>query len=363
MKICIIVDKVLRGEGIGEYITEIYKYLIKKNRVDILTRIGTTGIPIKKVDWGAPGPLKYFRPYKCGKLDDYDVVVSNFPTIAPILTAIKISKQQDIAHVVHDYGVASSEYFTNLRAKYAHKAEIMIMPHVYSKADKIITISKFLQRDLRKKGIKSEVGYGGITYSKYQKKRGKKVLERFGLKPDNYVLFVGRISEHKGVHKVIEAWKKARVSLPMVVVGGHPVGDYQKRLKALSEGEKVVFTGKLPEDELIAMFQNCAFYCLGSTGEGYNLTLLEAQACEKPVLLFNAGAPVEIVQDGKTGILIEPENISEYAQKIKLLSSDKTLRKKMGAAAKVWAKKFDWNVLGREFERMYQEAIDERRKK
>jgi len=111
------------------------------------------------------------------------------------------------------------------------------------------------------------------------------------------------------------------------------------------------------------MLQNCTFYCLASLGEAYNMTILEAQACGKPVLLFNAGAPPEIVQDEKTGILIEPDDISEYAQKIKLLSFNKALREKMGAAAKAWAKKFDWNVLGKEFERMYQEAIDKRRKK
>jgi len=363
MKICIVVDKVLRGEGIGEYITELHKYLTKKNKVDILTRMENTGIPIKKVEWGAPGPLKYFRPYKYGKLDRYDVVVSNFPTVAPILTAIKISKQLGIAHVVHDYGIVSSGHFSNLRAKYAHKAETMIMPYVYAKGDKIITISKFLQHELKEKGIESEVGYGGITYSKYQKKRSTEILKKFGLESDNYVLFVGRISEHKGVHKVIAAWKKAKVKLPMVVVGGHPVGDYEQKLKALSAGEKVVFIGKLPEDELIAMFQNCAFYCLGSLGEAYNLTILEAQACGKPVLLFNAGAPPEIVLDKKTGFLIKPDNLNEYAEKIKVLSSNKALRKRMGKEARKWAKKFDWNVLGKKFEKMYREAIDARRKR
>ena len=363
MRICIVVDKVLRGEGIGEYITELYKYLIKKNQVDVLTRMENTGIPIKKVEWGAPGPLKYFRPYKYGKLGRYDVVVSNFPTVAPILTAIKISKELGIAHVVHDYGIVSSGHFSNLRARYAHKIETIIMPRVYARGDKIITISKFLQRELRERGIKSDVGYGGITYSKYQKKRSTGILKKFGLKSDGYVLFVGRISEHKGIHKLIQAWKKAKVELPLVVVGGFPVGDYEKKLKELSAGEKVIFTGKLPEDDLIAMLQNCAFYCLASLGEAYNLTILEAQACGKPVVLFNAGAPPEIMIDKKTGFLVKPDDIKEYAERIRSLSSNRALRRGMGLEAKRWAKKFDWNVIGKKFEKMYQEVNDAGRKK
>jgi len=363
MRICIVVDKVLRGEGIGEYITELYKYLKKNNKVDILTRIENTGIPIKKAEWGAPGPLKYFRPYKYGKLDKYDVVVSNFPTVAPILTAIKISKEQDIAHVVHDYGIVSSGNFSNARAKYAHKIETFIMPRVYAKGDKIITISKFLQRELKEKNIKSDVGYGGITYSKYQKKRNTNVLKRFGLKSDNYILFVGRISEHKGIHKLIEAWKKSKTKMPLAVVGGFPVGDYEQKIKKMSQDQNIIFTGKLSEDDLIAMFQNCAFYCLASVGEAYNLTLLEAQACGKPVILFNAGAPPEIVRDKKTGFLVKPNDLGEYADKIRMLGSNKTMRKSMGVAARRWAKNFDWNVLGKKFETMYLNAIKERRTK
>jgi glycosyltransferase involved in cell wall biosynthesis len=363
MRICFVVDKVLRGEGIGEYVTELYKYLSKKNKIDLLTRMENTGVPIKKVEWGAPGLLKYFRPYKYGKLDNYDVVVSNFPTVAPILTAIKISKEQDIAHVVHDYGIVSSGSFSNARAKYAHKIETFIMPHVYAKGDKIITISKFLQRELKEKNIKSDVGYGGITYSKYQKKKKTDILKKFGLKTDNYVLFVGRISEHKGIHKLIEAWKKSKTKLSLAVVGGFPVGDYEQRIKKMSEGTSIVFTGKLSEDDVIAMFQNCAFYCLASIGEAYNLTLLEAQSCGKPVLLFNAGAPPEIVLNKKTGFLVKPNDLKEYAERIRLLGSNKALRKTMGKAAKRWAKNFDWNVLGKKFEAMYQEAITERRRK
>lgn len=363
MRICIVVDKVLRGEGMGEYITEFYKYLSKKNKVDILTRKENMGIPFKKVEWGAPGPLKYFRPYKYGELDRYDIVVSNFPTIAPIMTATKISKELGIAHVVHDYGIVSSEYFSNLRAKLAHKIETFLMPFLYRKTDKVLTISKFLQKELKKIGIESEIGYGGITYSKYQKKRSINVLKKHGLEAGKYILFVGRISEHKGVHKLIGAWKKAKVNLPLVVVGGHPVGDYEERIKKMSEGENIIFTGKLPEEDLIAVLQNCAFYCLASLGEAYNMTILEAQACGKPVILFNAGAPPELVQPGKSALLVKADDLDEYAEKIKLLSRDKALCERMGRAGREWAKKFDWNVVGKDFERIYLSTIKSRRKK
>ncbi len=359
MRICIVVDKVLRAEGMGEYITELYKYLSKRSKVDILTRIENTGIPIKKVDWGVRGPLRYFRPYRYGRLGRYDIVVSNFPTVAPILTAIKISKELNIPHVVHDYGIVSSAQFSGLRTKLAHKIETAIMPHTYTKADKILTISKFLKRELKRMGFDSEIGYGGITYSKYQKKRSTNALRRFGLETGRYILYVGRISEHKGVHKLIHAWKIARVDLPLVIVGGHPVGDYEKRLKEMSRGENIIFTGKLSEDDAIAMFQNCAFYGLASSGEAYNLTVLEAQACGKPVIAFSTGGVPELVLDRKTGFLIKPNNLKSFSEKIKLLTVNKKLRERMGKEAKKWAKRFDWNVVGKDFEMIYLKAIKE----
>ena len=362
MRICIVVDKVLRAEGMGEYITGLYKYLSKRNKVDILTRLENTGIPIKKVEWSMPGPLRYFRPYRYRKLGKYDIVVSNFPTVAPILTAIKISKELNIPHVVHDYGIVSSTHFSGLRTKLAHKVETAIMPHTYAKADKILTISKFLQRELRERGFESEIGYGGITYSKYQKKKSTNVLRQFGLEAGRYILYVGRISEHKGVHKLIQAWKRAKVNLPLVIVGGHPVGDYEKRLKEMSKGENIIFTGKLSENDAIAMFQNCTFYGLTSGGEAYNLTLLEAQACGKPAIVFSAGAIPELVLDKKTGFLVKPDDLKDFSEKIRLLTYDNKLREKMGKEAKKWAKKFDWNVVGKDFERIYQKVIDKKRK-
>jgi len=297
-----------------------------------------------------PG-LKYFLPYKTGKIGKYDLVVSNYPTLTAVKTGKKIAREQRIPHVIIDYGVAEAEYFKNIRAKAAHYIGSKSMKRYYSDADAIFSISGFLQKNVGRLGLRSEVIYGGIDFKRFQKKKNTGVLKRFNLKRDNYALFIGRASPHKGTHLLIRAFDGLNWPIPLVIAGGHPVGDYAEDLKRMDGN--VIFTGKIPDDELDELLQNCMMYATASLWEGLNLPLLEAQACGKPVIAFDHCSHPEVVRKNETGFLVRPLDLNEFANRINILIKSKKKRDAMGKKAKVFAKKFDWNIIGKKIEKKF----------
>ena len=198
---------------------------------------------------------------------------------------------------------------------------------------------------------------GGIKYSEFQKKYDTGILRELKLKPGEYIVFVGRASEHKGVHYVAEACQKAGYPLKFVAAVGEPVGDYKQRLEKLrdaSSGKFVLSSIVLPRDKLDELYQKSAFYVTGSVWEGLNLPLVEAQACGKPVIAFDLCAHPEVVRNNKTGFLVPPGDTTAFARAITSLANDKKLRDKMGKNARVWAREFDWPAIAKNVEREIQ---------
>ena len=357
MRICFVVNRFVRGMGIAEYLNGLCTYLRKDNDIEIVTPVSDFDYKFVKIaKYGSSFPgLKYFLPYKTGKLSRYDLVVSNYPTIAAVKTGTKISKEQKIPHVIINYGVAEAEHFKNLRARTAHYVGTKSMKKYYSEADAIFSISQFLQKNVEKLGLKSEVIYGGIDFKRFQKEKNTGVLKRLKLKKDSYAVFIGRVSPHKGTHLLIKAFEKAGWPIPLVIVGGHSIGDYAKELRRMDGS--VIFTGRIPNDELDDLLQNCMMYVTASLWEGLNLPLLEAQACGKPVIAFNHCSHPEVVRKNETGFLVKPLDLNEFANKTNILIKDKQKRDVMGKKAKIFAKKFDWSIIGKKIENKFLEVL------
>jgi 1,2-diacylglycerol 3-alpha-glucosyltransferase len=348
MKIGFTVNRYVKGSGIAEYLLGLNKYLGKKHDVYIISPVSDVKTKnVLRTDWALNIPVvKHFLPYRISHLPKLDIIVSNYPPISAIKTAIKIGKMEKIPHVLIDYGVAEPKHFEK-RAYLSHAIGRSEMKRYYTKADKILSISRYLRSEVRDMGLESSVILGGIDYKKFQKRKSTGILKKNKLSKNKYALFVGRISPHKGIHLVAEAMEKAGWPVKFVVVGGHGIGVYPKRLKRKYK-EKITFAGRVTDQELVDLYQNSMFYITGSLWEGLNLTLLEAQACGKPVIAFDLCAHPEVVDQG--GVLISPGNIHEMALAIKSFSKRPALRRKMGFEARKWAKRFDWSVIGKKIE-------------
>lgn len=122
-------------------------------------------------------------------------------------------------------------------------------------------------------------------------------LEKWGLRPGGYVLTVGRIIPDRELHTLIEAFNQLARPLTLVVVGSEtPTTAYTERLRRAA-GDRVIFTGDVFGDDLEALYAHCVVYVLASRVEGLPITVCEAMAHARPLVLSDIPENVEVGGD------------------------------------------------------------------
>ena len=188
------------------------------------------------------------------------------------------------------------------------------------KADSAISISKFSQKSLLKEvGLKSEVVSNVIDNKRFHfGLNGSLVREELALGDNPVILFVGSIRPPKCIHLLIESFNIVKRNIPnakLVIIGVITFGKYYEKLKKMSDNS-VIFAGYVSDDELPSYYAACDVYATASLWEGFNLPLAEAQACGKPVVAFDIGPHKEVVDEGKTGLLVRPKDSEALADAI-----------------------------------------------
>ena len=119
--------------------------------------------------------------------------------------------------------------------------------------------------------------------------------------PDGPAVFIGRLTEEKGVRALVEAW--VGMSRPLEIIGDGPLRGLVEQ--ASRQHPSIRCRGRLPHAEAMETLSNSAFLVFPSTWlEPFGLTMIEAMACGRPVLAFANGAAPEIVTHGQDGWLV-----------------------------------------------------------
>lgn len=166
--------------------------------------------------------------------------------------------------------------------------------------------------------------------------------------PDDppHVLFVGRLSEEKGVLEFLEATE----GLPRVVVGDGPLRDRAPDA-----------VGFVPPSMLGGYYERAAVVACPSRREGYGVVAREAMAHGRPVVATAVGGLLDAVEDGVTGIRVSPRDPGALRAAIERLLSDAELRGRLGAAARAAARaRFSWEAATAETMHAYRDAIARR---
>ena len=121
--------------------------------------------------------------------------------------------------------------------------------------------------------------------------------------------------------------------------------------------DKVEFVGFVQGEEKLALIKLCDIFCMPSLFESFGITLLEASQFEKAIVASNTGGIPEIVESGKTGLLVPPKNLDEISKAINLLLADETLRTKLGKEAKKNVERFDVKKIANKYISLYKEMI------
>ena len=173
---------------------------------------------------------------------------------------------------------------------------------------------------------------------------------------DSTVLMsVGRFTSVKRTALLIEAFAEARerITRPaaLVIVGGHPgewEDEHPAETIARTEAQDVFLAGWHDHDELPAFLNASDVLALASVREQFGQVLVEAMACEVPPIAVNRFGPGEIVDDGQTGWLVEPDDRASLADAIVAAIEDPQERRRRAGAARAEAEaRYSWPALAR----------------
>jgi glycosyltransferase involved in cell wall biosynthesis len=147
------------------------------------------------------------------------------------------------------------------------------------------------------------------------------------------IVFVStsRLVKAKGIGELIEAFKLiSNKNAILKLCGGGPEADYFKSLA--NSVKNIEFLGHV--NDVTQVLQNADVLVHPSYHEGFGLSLVEAEMCDLPIIACNVGSIPEIVKDGVSGILIQPKNIKDLAEAMRILAKSQKLRAKMGQAGR-----------------------------
>ena len=196
----------------------------------------------------------------------------------------------------------------------------------------------------------------GIDLDTFNLKKFDKeiVKKKFDISDGKLILFVGRMdlqgSQQKGIKYLLEAMQfvlKEIDDVKLVIGGGGERLNYFRDLSInLGIAEKVKFIGEVPYSEIPSLFSVADVFVLPSLFESLGIVLCEAMAMEKPTVATRIRGIVDVVEEGKTGLLVEPQNSWELAKAIMKILSDEKLANQLGREGrKTVEKKYYWNFI------------------
>ncbi len=233
-------------------------------------------------------------------------------------------------------------------------------------ADRVIAVSERMRDDIlahfRCEPAKVVVIHNGIDPERFRRTERRDALDRLGV-TSPYVLFVGRITDQKGIFHLLEAAPKLPAGVQVVLCASAPdTPEIEERLRrAVAAQPSILWINEMVPVEVVGqLYSHAAVFCCPSVYEPFGLINLEAMACETPVVASAVGGILEVVEDGKTGILVPPAKPDELAAALRRVLENPALGRSMGQAGRRRVEaRFSWASVAERTERVYAEAIAE----
>jgi len=189
----------------------------------------------------------------------------------------------------------------------------------------------------------------GVDHSRFRPSAAKS--------PTPKLLFVGPVKPYKHPEIALAVLARVLGQFPdaELVVLGRSTHDVERSVlrtaTALGLTQHVNVRGFVSDAEKTRIMSESWLLLVPSEREGWSLAAIEANACGTPVVAFDVGGMVDSVSVGRSGLLIPWGNITEFAQAVIRLVSDKDLRTQLSASSIEWARQFSW-------ERYYTDMLD-----
>jgi glycosyltransferase involved in cell wall biosynthesis len=227
-------------------------------------------------------------------------------------------------------------------------------------ADRIVTVSEASRRSIQawsgwpddRVRVITE-GPGAIFRPRGDEPEAAAVLQRFAISPQaRYLLYVGGLSPHKNLVRLVEAFAQGAPDDVSLVLAGdvHDVfHTHVPEVRAAIEKHdlegRVIMTGFVPDDDLVFLYGRATALVLPSLMEGFGLPAVEAMACGAPVISSSAGSLPEVV--GDAGVYFDPTDVGSMAGVIGSFLSDAEARDALARRARERAALFTWEASAR----------------
>jgi glycosyltransferase involved in cell wall biosynthesis len=244
----------------------------------------------------------------------------------------------------HPYAISvwGSDVFNFPHQSFVHGA---LFRYILGRADIILSTSNMMAIETKKYTNKAvEVTPFGIDLKEFYLKK----VESPFTAGDIVIGTVKSLEKKYGIEHLIKAFKILKdkyntLPLKLLIVGGGSQMEYLKNMvEDLGLSNETLFTGYVNYPN-ISRFQNMmdiSVFLSTENSESFGVSVLEACACEKPVVVSDAGGLPEIVENNVTGIIVPKENPGEAAAAIEKLILDKQLRISMGKKGRERVSKF-----------------------
>ena len=236
-------------------------------------------------------------------------------------------------------------------------------------ADRVIAVSTRMREDiLAHFGVEPRrvvVVHNGIDPDRFRHTEARDALDRLGVRPP-YALFVGRVTDQKGIFHLLEAARALPPGVQLVLCASAPdTPEIEARLRrAVPDHPNVLWIDAMvPVDTVVQLYSHAAVFVCPSVYEPFGLINLEAMACETPVVASAVGGILEVVEDGVTGLLVPPARPDELAAALRRVLENPELGRRLGRAGRRRVEeRFSWASVAERTERVYGEAIEEFRR-
>ena len=224
--------------------------------------------------------------------------------------------------------VVSTVHSSRVRAAEDREQLCRLTPEM----DCLIAVSRAIEQKLIDEGrttVPIELIYNGVDLERYDHQEPCCTLrDEYGMEPGSQIVgVVARLEPEKGHPTLLEAWPHVLQHVPdayLLVIGeGSRRDALEAQARDLRIAHRVVFTGR--RDDVPAVTAALDVAVLPSYREAQGLTILEAMALSRPVVASNVGGIPEMIQDGRTGLLVEPHDADGLAHAITRILTDHPL--------------------------------------
>lgn len=214
---------------------------------------------------------------------------------------------------------------------------------VLARRGHIATVSEFSKRELVETiGAKNVSVIANSCEHMASITRDETVLQRLNLTPNAYLLFVGSPTPNKNIMRAIEAISLMRESAPhFVVVGATASAVFKTKQDLTPTSDRVIVTGRLTDEEIVALYGNAAALLFPSLYEGFGIPPLEAMFLGCPVLSSDIEPAREVC--GDAALYFDPNDAQDIARSVEHLLANPDLRSTMVELGHARAAEFSWD--------------------